>query len=57
MLNNIRFLGRLYDFDIENREAMIRFQDYLDQYATDQMTGFFDVEQVMRRVSRVLEFY
>lgn len=50
-MQQLRYLGRLYDFDGDDKDRMVQLQDILDQYAANQSTGTFDIEGHMKKVN------
>lgn len=52
ILQDIRYLGRLIDFDNDNNEEFVKFQDFLDYIDVDHQTnGNYDVMSTMEMLA------
>lgn len=51
LMERIKYLGRIYDNDIEGLEDMTWLQDILDRIDSNETTGFYDVRERMRQIS------
>lgn len=49
-IRHMRYFGRMYEFNDENFNELLDFQDILDRYDIDPTTGVFNVRQRMLRV-------
>ncbi|XP_058812510.1 sodium channel protein Nach [Topomyia yanbarensis] len=50
-LNQIRLLGKLFDFDYEKIHPMTEFQEFLDIYDTNNVSGMFSAYDTMEKLS------
>jgi amiloride-sensitive sodium channel len=44
LLDMIRYMGRMYDADIEGIDEFVKFQEILDNIDSDKKTGIFDMQ-------------
>jgi acid-sensing ion channel, other len=47
----IRYMGRLYDADIEGIDQFVKFQEILDLVDSNKTTGIFNMQEKLQRLS------
>lgn len=52
-IRQMRYFGRLYEFNEDNFNELLDFQEILERYDIDPTTGAFNVRQRMLRVLHV----
>ena len=48
LMNLIRYMGRMYDADIEGIDQFAKFQEILDNFDSDKKTGIFDMQEKLK---------
>jgi len=51
LMTLIRFMGRMYDADIEGIDQFVKFQEILDNFDSDKHTGIYNMQEKLRNLA------
>lgn len=57
LLDLVRYLGRLYDNDIEGVDQFVKFQEILDLIDSNKTTGIYNAREVLTRLAPKCDDY
>lgn len=51
LMNLIRYMGRMYDADIEGIDQFVKFQEILDNFDSDKTTGIYNMQEKLKNLA------